>query len=965
MSLFELVENRAAPTLRANVTHYRHKASGARHIHVACDDTELAFLVGFPTLPDVGDGRAHILEHLALSGSKRYPVAAPFFSMMRRSTATFMNAMTYADRTAYPFASTDRTDFLNLLDVFLDATFFPKLDYLSFRQEGWRHTLKDGKLGMQGVVFNEMKGAYGDPMQALHLALMRELFASTTYAVDSGGDPLLIPNLTHDDLRTFHANHYNPAQAVFMSWGCIDPSVIQERIVQRVLEALPGSASPRLPQFAKPFPAPRSAEIAIPSQGVDPNQHGVQIAWLLDGSGDDMSLQLRAQMLARGLMGDASAPLMRAMQAAGFGRPSRTCGLDNNTRQLVLHVGMAGLSEAEVPEAQRCIRDALERVALDSIPAAALHAIVRDMKYGQREVGGGQMPAGVSRLLEALPLALRQGDVIGAFDIDPLVQTLEKDLATPGFFQGMVRALLDTPTCLTAHIHPDPQFFVNRSAREDGLLAERQRVLSEVERQHILSDETALAAHQSRRQDNSVLPRILPSDLSRQPRQLPKLQETSTGHWVADVRSNGISYASVVHDVSTIGVDQWPWLKLYAQLLPELGSAGRGYDAASAWRQSQVPSFYIQLESFATLSGALKLQMVHGASALFEDQRTIAPVMAAWLATPRFDEHERIAFLIQSLVRDQFANLGPQGGRMAILSATAPLSVKHQFDERVHGASAVAFSETLLKQSQSATGLQDIAARLETIHTLIVACPRAVVCATTPGDGVPLAQAIADALPVAASSLALVGGNVDATRPGTHAMANVALHIPGQVNHCVAAWPVPSLHHVHAPALAVAASLLTNQVLHQALREQGGAYGASAGYSAESGLFTMSTMRDPRLAGTFADFATAVKRGQHDPFSQEALDEAIVSVIKQLDKPDAPQAEAWSAWLLLNRRVNPQDRQDYRTGVLQCTLQDVRSVVQQYLLPNQPSRAAAAGNLEQDLAGLTGVEVLTQAAKSA
>ena len=158
--MFTKVRTTELPLQKATLEEYLAESSGTRHLHLRTQQTELSFLVGFPTCPTVSDGRAHILEHLALCGSEKYPVADPFFSMMRRSTATFMNAMTYADRTVYPFATTDRTDFFNLMDVYLDATFFPKLDYLSFRQEGWRYSWKNGALSLGGIVLNEMKGVY-------------------------------------------------------------------------------------------------------------------------------------------------------------------------------------------------------------------------------------------------------------------------------------------------------------------------------------------------------------------------------------------------------------------------------------------------------------------------------------------------------------------------------------------------------------------------------------------------------------------------------------------------------------------------------------------------------------------------------------------------------------------------------------------------------------------------------------
>src|ERR1700712_3987760 len=246
------IEKQVRPinAMQAVLKEYEDPASGARHIHLATDDAEMVFLVAFPTVPDKDDGRAHILEHLALCGSRRYPVRDPFFSMLRRSTATYMNAMTYPDRTVYPFASTSQTDFFNLLGVYLDAAFFPKLDYLDFLQEGWRYTLEDGKLGYGGVVFNEMKGAFADPMRALAQGMDAVLFKGTTYEVESGGDPLAIPSLTHEDLKQFHASHYHPSQAVFMTAGAIDPLQVQQVIAEHVLGRLQGTAPRMMPELA-------------------------------------------------------------------------------------------------------------------------------------------------------------------------------------------------------------------------------------------------------------------------------------------------------------------------------------------------------------------------------------------------------------------------------------------------------------------------------------------------------------------------------------------------------------------------------------------------------------------------------------------------------------------------------------------------------------------------------------------
>src|ERR1700730_4597273 len=201
-----------------------HDRTGARHIHIEAKDDNNAFAVFFPTVPKDDTGVAHILEHVVLAGSQRYPVRDPFFSMTRRSLATFMNAMTSADWTMYPFSTRNAKDYMNLLDVYLDATFFPRLSEDSFEQEGIRFEFEDpadpaSGLRYKGVVFNEMKGALASPQAAVQKAMGKALFPGLTYEHISGGDPEHIPDLTWDQLRQFHAVHYHPSNAYFYTYG--------------------------------------------------------------------------------------------------------------------------------------------------------------------------------------------------------------------------------------------------------------------------------------------------------------------------------------------------------------------------------------------------------------------------------------------------------------------------------------------------------------------------------------------------------------------------------------------------------------------------------------------------------------------------------------------------------------------------------------------------------------------------
>lgn len=956
MSTFELVSSNFIPVLQATIEQYVEPATGMRHIHMHTEQAEMVFLVAFPTVPEVSDGRAHILEHLALCGSARYPVRDPFFSMLRRSTATFMNAMTYPDRTVYPFASTDRKDFFNLLDVYLDAAFFPNLDYLNFRQEGWRHAFEGDKLVYQGIVFNEMKGAFNSPMRALDSGIAGTLLKDTTYEVESGGDPLVIPELTHEMLKEFHASHYHPSQAVIMTAGNIEASAVQEQVAQRVLSKLSGFSPRRLPQLAPAWTAPKETVVRIPSQEARNDEFGLQFAWLMGESSDPLAFY-HAHLLSAGLLGESSAPVMRAMESAGYGRPSDMNGRDAGIRQMVFHIGMEGLTEAQIADAHQRIWNALEQTAEEGIPAAVLHATLRDIKYSQREISSGRMPYGLGRLLHALPLAMYDGNVMDAFDNAAILETLEKQIEDPEFFKQLVRDLIANPTRLTTRVVPDAAFFTDRAAQEDATLAALQASLTDEQRAHIVAESEALEAHQQLPSNSEVLPRIRPGDVSAQPRPALPIPEPVNGAIAFSIASNGISYANVLYDVSQLPEASWPWLRLYTDLAPELGVGEMSFDDASAWRQSMVPSFHIGVEAIPRANKSMRVELSFSASGLREEHAAIASVLSAWIASPRFDEEERLAFLIESLVQDKLTSLAESGGRYAMLAACAPLSAQRRFDDIIGGPTALAFYRRLQQLSKTSAGLQEIARELNALHAQIIAQPATVLCAGLEHDG----QELASLLKLPAGTNMTPAAESAVNVPTSMPLANAALHATSQINHCYLAWPVPGVHSPDAAALAVAAELMTNQVLHTALREKGGAYGGSASYAASAGTFTLSSYRDPRLAGTYADFDATLTQILDGDFSQEQVEEAIICVIKGLDKPHSPYAEALTAWNMQQRGTTEAVRQQFRTGVLNCTLAQIKAVTRTWLKDGQASRAAFAGNTTQDLAGLQVVDLLALA----
>ena len=336
------------PSLNLSVEEYRHPGTGALHLHLSSDSPENVFMVALRTVPEDSTGVAHILEHTALCGSERYPVRDPFFMMLRRSLNTFMNAFTSSDWTAYPFATQNRKDFGNLLDVYLDAVFFSRLDPLDFAQEGHRVEFENDDrnqaLTFKGVVFNEMKGAMSSTPSVLWDRLCFELFPSNTYHFNSGGDPEAIPDLTYQQLRDFYAEHYHPSNAIFLTFGDI-PAADHQRVFESAVlhrfDALDRQVEVALETA---FTEPRSATHTYamdPEEDVQNKTHLI-MGWKL-GESADLTAMLEAQLVASVLMENSASPLMHYLETTELGTaPSPLCGLEESMREMVFCCGIEG-----------------------------------------------------------------------------------------------------------------------------------------------------------------------------------------------------------------------------------------------------------------------------------------------------------------------------------------------------------------------------------------------------------------------------------------------------------------------------------------------------------------------------------------------------------------------------------------------------------------------------------------------
>jgi len=464
-------------SLNLDVQEFLHTKTGAQHIHIAADNPENVFLVALRTIPEDSTGVAHILEHTALCGSEKYPVRDPFFMMIRRSLNTFMNAFTSSDWTAYPFASQNRKDFNNLLDVYLDAVFFSRLDPLDFAQEGHRLEFEeannpDSNLVFKGVVFNEMKGAMSSASSILWHTLCKYVFPTNTYHYNSGGDPECIPDLTHTQLKQFYQTHYHPSNAVFMTFGNIPAAELQACFEQQALCRFDRLDKIIQVKNEKRYLAPLRIEEAYACDEASiENKTHIVISWLL-GQSIQLENMLEAQLLTAVLMENSASPLLHALETTELGNsPSPICGLEHSQKELMFSAGLEGSDLQHTAAVEKLILDAITQVATDGAPLERLEACLHQLELQQREITGDGYPYGLQLILNAINSAVHRGDPVAALDLDPVIASLRTKIRNPDFIKQLAkRLLLENPHRVTLTLRPDNTLSGKRQQAERELL---------------------------------------------------------------------------------------------------------------------------------------------------------------------------------------------------------------------------------------------------------------------------------------------------------------------------------------------------------------------------------------------------------------------------------------------------------------------------------------------------------------
>ncbi|GAA3951515.1 insulinase family protein [Allohahella marinimesophila] len=959
---FRLISTETIESLNVTLQTWYHEASRCVHYHLASESDENVCLIGLRTVPTDSTGVAHILEHTTLCGSQRYPVRDPFFMMTRRSLNTFMNAFTSADWTAYPFASENRKDFFNLLDVYLDAVFFPTLNELDFAQEGHRIEVADpsdadSPLVYKGVVYNEMKGAMSSSMSQLWAAVTRHLFPSSTYHHNSGGDPAEITELSYEQLKQFYTTHYHPSNAVIMTFGNLPVEDIQQSLHDKALahfNAVPDSVTPSAAAadegLSRLIAIPAEKRYAAPVTAIEhypceadedtglKNKTHIVMGWLL-GDGSDLEQNLEAHLLANVLLEHSASPLMQAIETTDLGNsPSGLCGLEDSFREMVFVCGLEGSERSHIEAFEQLVLGVLQDIAEHGIDQEKLQSVLHQLELSQREISGDGYPYGLQLILAGLSPALAGINPGSHLDIDEALESLRQKITDPDYICQLVRRLLlDNSHRVTVALVPDEQMAARQAAMEAGKLADIKSRLSAGQKQQLIDRAEALTARQASVDKPDILPKVGLADVPpNKPMVKPadaygKSNDKGQVLTAYDQGTNGLVYLQYVSSIPSLSDEELRLLPLLSAIIPELGVGDAGYlqiqeeQSASTGGIGAFTQYRGPLDTSAFCGGAFIL----GGKALERNGDKLADLMTRTMADCRFDELDRIHELCSQILTRRLERVTGSGHSLAMSLAASGLSASAAVGYTMGGIESIPWLRETIAGFTDRAKLEAFAGKLADLHRKLLGEPGQL-AAIGESSFLRHGQSIVDRFG-ADLTLGMTDLNLRTVRLDQPVHVQQAWQINSQVNFASIAVPTVPADHPDNAALTVIGNLMRNGYLHRAVREQGGAYGGGAAQDASSCAFKFYSYRDPRLNDTLKDFARSVDWLLETKIEEAALEEAILGVIGGLDKPRSPAGEGKTAFINALFGRDDAYHARFRSSVLNTGATELKQVAERYL----------------------------------
>ncbi|KIX00344.1 uncharacterized protein Z518_10483 [Rhinocladiella mackenziei CBS 650.93] len=948
---FTLKQIKHVPELHLTALRLEHDKTGAEYLHVARDDKNNVFAINFKTNPEDRTGLPHILEHVTLCGSEKYPVRDPFFKMMPRSLANFMNAFTSADYTSYPFATTNPQDFRNLSSVYLDATLHPLLKRSDFLQEGWRLGPEDPRevatednIKFKGVVYNEMKGQLSDASYLFYIRFREHLFPSLH---NSGGDPEVMTGLTHEQLVDFSRQHYHPSNAKIFSYGSLSLAE-QLQIVDETISKFEKGSPDSEPRYPIDLSiGPLSFEVGGPIDTMQPpdRQFKSSITWMGCPSSDLVETFSVSIMMSL-LMNGYGSPLYQGLIESSLGTNfSPNSGYDSSARVGMFSIGLDGMRAEDIPALKGTIQTILREKAHEAfLPhkiEGYMHQLELALKHKTANFGIGLLEKSLAGWFNGVnPVdGLAWNDIIDAF---------KQHLKEEKYLENLVQKYIMNDKCMQFTMKPSESYGSDLEAREErrrqNILEEFKKsasspeaAISELGRQELeLLEEQETAQYENL----DTLPTLRVNDIAREMERKPRYysQIGDVNCLWRETSTNGITYFQAKHLLKDLPEELRLLMPLFTDSLMRLGTKTKSVGDIEA--EILLKTGGISISTFAapepwSLDEFHEGFLIDG-YALDRNVPAMFDLIRSLLTEIDFSDPKAVSAiqeLLEAKTSGALDSVAESGHHFAVTSASAALTRRGRIQDQLSGLTQIESTARILDAARrDPQSLQEVIRKLRKIQSIAISnssnLSMRIVCEP---DSVPtnqqLIEEFLEKLPKGDPTIS--GSTASDTIAGSSLSRRAFFDLPFQVSYtgtCLQTVPYSSPDK--AP-LTVLGQLLVHNFLHPEVREKGGAYGASASASPISSLFTMSSYRDPNPRNSLNVFQRAGVYARDKDWSSRELEESKLSIFQGIDAPRSVSSEASKEFMY---GITEDMDQRMREGLLDVTKADVQNVAQKYLV---------------------------------
>ncbi|KAL0221465.1 hypothetical protein RCL1_001319 [Eukaryota sp. TZLM3-RCL] len=935
------LENSTPVTDLNLVAHEYKHSTGAHLVHLECDDPNNLFAISFITEPDSDTGLPHILEHTVLTGSEKYPTRDPFFSMLKRSVASFLNAFTSSSETFYPFSSMVEKDFYNLMSVYLDACFFPNIKELNFMQEGVRVEYNEkGELEFKGVVFNEMKGSMTDVSSLTYRRITKHLFPTTTYKYNSGGEPVEIIKITHQDLLNFHRKFYVPANAFFVVYGNFPINPTLELIHNEALSKFTNSG-----EFCQiPREIRRNQSIMIEETFADDNLSNNSVAvsafLLCDiDEKDKISLMLLNQLL----IGSDASPLKKALIDCNLGlRLAPASGYHDDVKTTFASYGLLGVNNDNRDQVTKIIDDTFLTLSQSGFDRDHIEGVINRFEFDNREVADHGYPYPITLLFRFLPTFMHTFSLQGLKLLDYINQIrLEIDRDQSYFQNLIVKYFVENLNRVNLLIKPDNQ----KKNEEDQYFAEILKAidqrLSTEEKRSIAQKSEELKRLQSTEEDLSCLPNLEVADVSSQEKSTDFNQILAqNGEFLTFIQpTNGVFYMTLFFDLTNLPINQIKLLPFYCELLGSIDLTSKNFVQLSRDIESFTGGIDFSIKLLPNIDNPndFRIYLDGSCKCLYRFIDKMLSIFQSILIETIFDNQERISQVLKQFASRLENSINRNGHVYATSSATSSLSVLGAYSEELSGVSMVKNAKKISKLQGDE--LKEFCHSLIELHKSITSSGQKSMIVydnNAPNDLVEKFSSFISNFSFSSSS----------TSPSPLPLTNS--HKSWTITSPVGYTADVALAHNYteksSPLLFVLSKIIGSSFLHNEIREKGGAYGGYMKFNVNTGVISMQSYRDPSPFNSFKIYDQILEWINDGNINEKSLKEGILSAIRDVDVVRSPYDRAYYEFTCFLSGKDLRKRQEFRLGVLNATVEKLIDVGNQILTGGQKSRAFIGGN---------------------